>query len=82
VLLGASGERNKGAGLCERHGTTEINGIALLWLHEQLKKLRTIGNKRCGIERVRLDENGNDVVQGDVGETCVQTFAMFTEYFK
>jgi len=73
----------KNAGLYEGYGTTETDGITLLRPHEQLKKLGTIGKEQYGIERIRLlDENGNDVPEGEVGEICVRTPAMFTEYLK
>lgn len=73
----------KGAGLYEGYGTTETDGITLLRPHEQLKKLRTIGKEMYGVERIRLlDEDGNEVPEGEVGEICVRTPAMFTEYLK
>ncbi|MGD9118121.1 MAG: class I adenylate-forming enzyme family protein [Dehalococcoidia bacterium] len=73
----------KGAGLYEGYGTTETDGITLLRPHEQLNKLRTIGKEMYGVERIRLlDEDGNAVPEGEVGEICVRTPAMFTEYLK
>jgi fatty-acyl-CoA synthase len=73
----------KNAGLHEGYGTTETDGITLLRPHEQLKKLKTIGKEMYGIERIKLlDEDGNDVPEGEVGEICVRTPAMFTEYIK
>lgn len=73
----------KGAGLYEEYGTTEAGGIILLRPHEQLKKLGSIGRELYGIERVRLlDENGNDVPEGEIGEICVRASSMFTEYLK
>jgi acyl-CoA synthetase (AMP-forming)/AMP-acid ligase II len=36
-----------------------------------------------GIERMRLlDEDGNEVPEGEVGEVCVRAPSMFTEYVK
>lgn len=73
----------KGAGLYEQYGTTEAGGITLLRPHEQLKKLGSIGKEIYGIERMRLlDDNGNDVPEGEVGEICVRTPSMFTEYLR
>jgi acyl-CoA synthetase (AMP-forming)/AMP-acid ligase II len=71
------------AGLYEEYGTTEAGGTTLLRPHEQLKKLGSIGKEIYGIERIRLvDEDGNDVPEGKVGEICVRTPSMFTEYLK
>jgi acyl-CoA synthetase (AMP-forming)/AMP-acid ligase II len=71
------------AGLFEEYGTTEAGGVTILQPHEQLKKLGSIGREEYGIERIRLlDENGNEVPEGEVGEICVRTPSMFTEYLK
>ncbi len=73
----------KNAGLYEEYGCTEAGGITLLRPYEQLSKLGTIGKEVFGIERVRLlDDDGNEVPDGEVGEICVRTPSMFTEYLK
>ncbi|HJX03950.1 MAG TPA: AMP-binding protein [Dehalococcoidia bacterium] len=73
----------KCAGLYEEYGTTESGAITMLRPAEQLEKLGTIGREVYGVERVRLlDEEGNEVPQGEAGEVCVRTPSMFTEYLK
>ena len=71
------------AGLFEEYGCTEAGGTTLLRPHEQLSKLGSIGKEVYGIERVRLlDDDGNPVPDGEVGEICVRSPSMFTEYLK
>ena len=73
----------KGAGLYEQYGTTEAGGLTILRPHEQLKKPGSIGKELYGVERMRLlDEEGNEVAEGEVGEVCVRAPSMFTEYVK
>jgi fatty-acyl-CoA synthase len=73
----------KNAGLYEEYGCTEAGGMTLLRPYEQLKKLGTIGREVYGIEKIRLlDENGNEVADGEVGQICARSPSMFTEYLK
>jgi acyl-coenzyme A synthetase/AMP-(fatty) acid ligase len=73
----------KNAGLYEEYGCTEAGAMALLRPHEQLSKLGSIGKEPYGIERLKLlDDNGNEVPDGVVGEICARSPAMFTEYLK
>jgi fatty-acyl-CoA synthase len=71
----------KSAGLYEQYGTTEVGGITMLRPYDQLRKLGSCGREMYGIERIRLlDENGNEVPEGKVGEVCVRSSSMFSEY--
>jgi fatty-acyl-CoA synthase len=73
----------KEAGLYEQYGCTEAGGITLLRPHEQLKKLGSIGKEMYGIEKIKLlDEKGNPVADGNIGQVCVRSPSMFTEYLK
>jgi fatty-acyl-CoA synthase len=73
----------KGAGLYEQYGLTEAGGVTMLRPYDQINKLQTIGKEMYGIGRIKLlDENGVEVPDGEVGEICVKTSSIFTEYLK
>ncbi len=73
----------KNAELWEAYGSTEAGLVTLLRPEEQFKKLGSIGREIWGTDRVKiLDENGNEVSRGQVGELYSRTPGVFREYWK
>jgi fatty-acyl-CoA synthase len=73
----------KNAELWEGYGSTEAGLVTLLRPEEQLKKLGSIGREILGTDRIKLlDENGNEVPRGQVGELYSRTPHIFNEYWK
>jgi len=76
-------EHFKNAELWEAYGSTEAGLVTLLRPEDQFKKLGSIGREIFGIDRVKiLDENGNEVPDGEVGELYSRTPMIFKEYWK
>ena len=73
----------KNAELWEAYGSTEGGLVTLLRPEDQFKKLGTIGREIFGIDRIRLlDENKQEVPDGEVGELFYRTPMLFKEYLK
>jgi fatty-acyl-CoA synthase len=73
----------KNAELWEAYGATESSLVTLLRPEEQFKKLGSIGREIWGTDRIKiLDENGNEVPRGQVGELYSRTPGIFKEYWK
>ncbi|NQU15896.1 MAG: AMP-binding protein [Desulfobacteraceae bacterium] len=73
----------KNAELWEAYGSTEGGLITLLRPEDQFKKLGSIGKEIFGTDRIRvLDENRNEVPDGQVGELFYRTPMLFKEYLK
>jgi len=73
----------KNAELWEAYGSTEGGLVTLLRPEDQFKKLGSIGKEIFGTDRIRiLDENRNDVPDGQVGELFYRTPMLFKEYLK
>jgi acyl-CoA synthetase (AMP-forming)/AMP-acid ligase II len=73
----------KNAELWEAYGSTEGGLVTLLRPEEQFKKLGSIGREIFGTDRIRiLDENHNEVPDGQVGELFYRTPMLFKEYLK
>jgi fatty-acyl-CoA synthase len=71
------------AKLFEAYGSTEAGLVTLLRPRDQLTKLGSIGKECVGTDRVKLlDENGNPVPVGEVGELYSRGPMMFDEYWK
>jgi acyl-CoA synthetase (AMP-forming)/AMP-acid ligase II len=72
----------KNAELWEAYGSTEAGLVTLCRPEDQLRKLGTIGQEIFGIDRIKvLDEEGNEVPDGQVGELYARTPMMFKEYW-
>jgi acyl-CoA synthetase (AMP-forming)/AMP-acid ligase II len=72
----------KNAELWEAYGSTEAGLVTLCRPEDQLRKLGTIGREIFGIDRIKvLDEKGNEVPDGQVGELYARTPMMFSKYW-
>lgn len=75
-------EEFPGSHLYELYGSTEAGWVTLLRPEEQLTKLGSVGREFTGSAPIRLlDEAGNDVNDGEVGELFSRTPYTFTEYW-
>ena len=71
------------AELYEAYGSTEAGLVTLLKPHEQLTKLGSIGRCCAGTDLIKLlDDDGNEVPVGQVGELYSRGPMMFDEYWK
>ena len=71
------------AKLFEAYGSTEAGLVTLLRPEEQMTKLGSIGREIVGTDLIKLlDENGNEVPIGEVGELYSKGPMMFDEYWK
>ncbi len=72
----------KNAELWEAYGFTEAGLVTLCRPEDQLRKLGTIGREIFGVDRIKvLDEEGNEVPDGQVGELYARTPMLFKEYW-
>ncbi|MCX8005077.1 MAG: AMP-binding protein, partial [Burkholderiaceae bacterium] len=76
-------EHFRNSRLFELYGSSEAGWVTLLRPEEQLTKLGSVGREWTGTGRVRLlDENGDDVPEGEVGELYSRTPYCFDGYWK
>ncbi len=72
-----------GVELYEAYGSTEAGIVTVLKPEYQMKKLGSIGFESLGTDFVKiLDEQGNEVPVGEVGELYSRGPMLFTEYYK
>ncbi|MBI5249401.1 MAG: AMP-binding protein [Desulfomonile tiedjei] len=72
----------KNAELWEAYGSTEAGLVTLCRPQDQLRKLGTIGQEIFGVDRIKvLDDEGNEVPDGQVGELYARTPMLFKEYW-
>lgn len=73
----------KNSQLFEAYGSTEAGLVTLLRPEEQFSKLGSIGREITGSGRIKLlDERGNEVPEGEVGELFSRTPHAFQGYWK
>ncbi|KYK25501.1 long-chain fatty acid--CoA ligase [Thermoplasmatales archaeon SM1-50] len=72
-----------GVELYEAYGSTEAGLVTILKPEDQLRKLGSIGYEALGTDFVKLlDEDGNEVEVGEVGELYSRGPMLFDEYYK
>ena len=70
------------SGLFELYGSSECGWVTMLRPHEQFTHLGTVGRECVGSAPVRLlDEQGNEVPDGEAGELYSRTPWVFSEYW-
>lgn len=76
-------EMFRNSGLFELYGATEIGWATMLHPHEQFTKLGSVGRECVGSAPIRmLDEQGNEVPDGQPGELYCNTPYLFDGYWK
>ena len=75
-------EMFRNSGLYELYGATEVGWATMLHPHEQYTKLGSVGRECVGSAPIRLlDENDNEVPDGEAGELYCSTPYTFSEYW-
>jgi acyl-CoA synthetase (AMP-forming)/AMP-acid ligase II len=76
-------EMFKNSGLFELYGATETGWVTMLHPHEQFTKLGSVGRECVGSAPIRLlDENGDEVPDGDPGELYANNPYLFDGYWR
>ena len=72
-----------GVELYEAYGSTEAGIVTVLKPEDQMRKLGSIGFESLGTDFVKiLDEGGNEVSVGEIGELYSRGPMLFDEYYK
>jgi fatty-acyl-CoA synthase len=76
-------EMFRNSGLFELYGATEVGWATMLHPHEQFTKLGSVGRECVGSAPIKLlDENGNEVPDGEPGELYMSNPYLFDGYWK
>ncbi|MDX9686675.1 class I adenylate-forming enzyme family protein [Halopseudomonas formosensis] len=67
-------------GLVEFYGMTEGGGSCMLVAHQHPDKLHTVGQPLDGHDMRVIDEDGNELPRGEIGEVVGHSVAMMTGY--
>ena len=69
--------------LYEAYGSTEAGIVTVLKPEDQLRKLGSIGFESLGTDFIKiLDDDGNEVAAGEIGELYSRGPMLFDEYYK
>jgi long-chain acyl-CoA synthetase len=68
--------------LIEDYGSTELGLISMLFPHDHLTRRQSVGQPAFGVEVKLLDEDGNAVPTGEIGEMYVRSPSMFLGYWQ
>lgn len=68
--------------ICDNYGMTEIATIAMNVTRGRVINATTVGKPHPFTEVKILDEAENELPPGQIGEICVRSPALFTEYFR
>ena len=68
-------------GLTEYYGLTEGGGTTVLMAHLHPDKLGSVGQPAPDVELKFIDDEGNEVAKGKMGEICGRSPAMMSGYF-
>ena len=69
-------------GLVEFYGMTEGGGTVILAAHQFPAKLHTVGQPASGHDIRLIDDAGNEVAPGEIGEVVGHSQGMMTGYYK
>ena len=72
----------EGVELHEFYGATETGIVTNLRPRDQRRKIRSVGQAFFGTDIKLLDEDGNEVAQGEVGEIYSSSAFLMEEYYK
>lgn len=73
----------RNSGLFELYGSTETGWVTMLHPHEQFDKLGSVGRECVGSAPIRLlDDDGNEVPDGEAGELYANNPYIFDGYWK
>jgi acyl-CoA synthetase (AMP-forming)/AMP-acid ligase II len=76
-------EHFRNSRLLEAYGSTEAGWVTLLRPEEQFSKLGSIGRELTGCGRIKLlDDHGDEVADGEIGELFSRTPYAFCGYWK
>lgn len=71
------------AELYEAYGSTEAGIVTTLMPWDQMSHLGSIGKESAGTDTIKLlDEDGDEVSVGEIGEIYSRSPMMFTEYYR